>query len=897
MICFLALLVWESPTVWPLAMAAGAVSMLAILWFYPGQLRGHGPWRWLVLVLRCVAVAALALSLLKPVFMRLKTERQRGAVVVLVDCSKSMGVTDPGRNPAERVALAAAIGRLPSEARSNAAALLEADLDGLAALNREVSNAQSDLEYARVAAHGIAEKQSRLAESISRCAQAARTLAAQSARFPASSVLRERVKDLESTPASDTRDAWAEDMKQRIEKAQAAARDFQARSDEQLYKSNTKVRTICDDVSKLPRLELARELLLHRHTGLVDRLGPNVPIIGLAVGQQLTPISLTLRGSPVDSLPISADASDSDLTGAVTAAVNGVTGGPVRAIVLISDGRQVGGRGDLTTAIHPSGIPIFTIGVAPDRAPDVSISSVSLASPSAFAGETVEGDVSVTDDGALKPPAELHVTGSAGQQVEPLTLRPRQIRDQRRREWTGHFSTVIEPKDGAAAQKIVLQVSPVTGETTTANNRIERWIKVSSDKLKVALCTAAPTWDFQYLRGALARRAWVQLESEVLDPEHPHLALTPRQILDQDVLILSEIPVEALDVTQWDAIHALLTSRGGSVVLIAGTSYPIADFERQPIARTLLPFHDVHPIWKEWPGLQPAFHFVPTPPGARELLRLEEGFDASAHRWQELPGVFRYLQIPRANLYADAQPLLLEADSGAAVLTERRLGAGRVLFLGLNETWRWRLKNGERDADQFWRQLVRHAAGEPYAASRGPLALDLDRVAVQPGETIHVRARVRGAKLPLESGRLCPIRIVQSGKPGSTRQLQATGGGHFSGSIADLAEGDYQIELAGTAADGSNVAVSMPLQVASSDEAEMRDVSGDSAMLMRISRSSGGQFLPIDRADRLAAQLVAVNETESRFTPRPLWNSPLFFCFVLACFAAEWALRKRFGLA
>jgi hypothetical protein len=271
--------------------------------------------------------------------------------------------------------------------------------------------------------------------------------------------------------------------------------------------------------------------------------------------------------------------------------------------------------------------------------------------------------------------------------------------------------------------------------------------------------------------------------------------------------------------------------------------------------------------------------------------------EGDRRRWQELPGVFRFLQIPDKNIYTDVQRLLLESDSRDVVLTERRLGAGRVLFLGLNETWRWRLKAGDHEADQFWRQLIRHAAGEPYAASTGPVSLDLDKVSASTGEAVHIRARVRGAKFPAESAKSCPIEILRNGKMISTRHLDAIGGGHFGGSVADLPEGDYQFQLRGTARDGSVAAVRVPLHIADSDEGEMRDLSGDPALLTRIARSSGGQYMPIDQVNRLPDRLNALHETESQFIRTPLWNSPSFFSFVLACFAGEWALRKRYGLA
>lgn len=896
----LCLLAWESLNSWPLAAALGAVLTFAVLWLYPSQVKGGGVGGWAPPLLRWIAITVLVASLLKPIVLRPRSADQWSAVLVLLDCSRSMGVTDPGRTPAERVALAAALGRLPPGSRSDVGSAVVSDLDQLAVRAEEAVNAQGDLDYARVSGRGVAEKQARLREVIGRYLDAIRGMAERAAMVPEGTDLSQRLKDLQIVPATGASDAWVGQLRDRIAKARSSAIGFQSASDEVLYKSDTSVRPACDAMAKLTRLALAEEALLRPGTGLFARLGTEGPVIAFSIHQGLHPMAVPRAGRKGIGTSLAADGNDSDLTGAVAAALSGVSQGPVRAVVLLSDGRQIGGRRDLTSALRPSGVPVFTVGVAPEQVPDVSIASVLMPVTSAFPGETVEGEVVVRRQGAITPPSEVQIRTSAGEQVEHLAPRVERGGRDRGDESAAHFAVTIAPGGGRSAERIVFSVPPEPGEATAENNAVERWIKVSADKLKVAVCTATPSWDFQYLRGALSRRPWVTLESEVIDPERPKLGLTPQDILAQDVLVLSDVPVDALDVNQWDAVNTLVSARGGSVILIAGTSHSVADYARQPLARSLLPFQTLDSAkltWKQWPGEQPAFRFVPTPIGQREALRLGEDVDGSLHRWQELPGVYRYLQLPEKDLLPGVQKLLLESSSNAPVLTERRLGAGRVLFLGLNETWRWRLKTGEREADRFWRQLVRYAAGEPYAVSRGPLALDVDKVAAAPGEVVHVRARSRGAKVPRETAASCTIDLLRDSKAISTRLLRATGGGRFAGDISDVPEGDYQLRVRGTAGDGSDVAVQLPLHVASSSEAEMRDVSGDPAMLARIARASGGQYLPIEQIDRLPERLAAVTASESQLIRRPLWNSPFLFVFVLACFAGEWALRKRLGLA
>lgn len=895
----LCLLIWESLTNWPLVAALGLALSVAVLWLYPGQIKGSGIGGFGAALLRWAAVVALGLSLLKPVVLRPRSADQSGAVLVLIDCSKSMSVTDPGRTPAERVALAAALGKLPPGARSDLGSALASSLDQLAARAEDVIGAQADVDYARVSGRGIAEKQARLHEMIHRYTAGVHNIAERTALARQGTELSQRLKELEVVPASSPSDGWVGQLRSRIARAHLAAVGFQSVADESLYKSDATVRAVCDGVAKLSRLTLAEQALFGPGSGLIARINPDGPVSVLSIRQGLHPLPFARGGKPLLGT-VAADGNDTDLTGALTAALSGPSHGPLRAVVLLSDGRQVGGRRDLISSLHPSGVPVFTVGVAPEHTPDVSITSVILPTTSAFPGETLEGDVLVRRQEDVRPPAELHVTTAAGEQIEHLVERPQRGGRERGDDSVAHFAVPIAPPSGEPAERIVFSVPPEPGEATTENNRVERWIKVSADRLKVAVCTAAPSWDFQYLRGALSRRPWVRLESEILDPERPRLSMTREDILDHDLMILSDLPVDALDVNQWDAINTLVSARGGSVILIAGTNYPLADYARQPIARLLLPFQTFDRAklsWKQWPGELPAFHFIPTPIGEREALRLREDPDTGSRAWEELPGVYRYLQLPEKDLWPGVQKLLLESSSNAPVLTERKLGAGRVFFLGLNETWRWRLKNGERDADRFWRQLIRYAAGEPYAASNGPISLDIDKVAIAPGEVVHVRARSRGGRSSRDNAASCSLDIVRGSKAISTRLLRATGGGQFAGDVSDLPEGDYRLRLRGTAADGSDVAVQLPLRVAASSEAEMRDISGDPSMLARIARASGGQYLPIEQIDRLPERMAALADSESQYVRHPLWNSPLLFLFVLACFAGEWALRKRLGLA
>jgi hypothetical protein len=89
----------------------------------------------------------------------------------------------------------------------------------------------------------------------------------------------------------------------------------------------------------------------------------------------------------------------------------------------------------------------------------------------------------------------------------------------------------------------------------------------------------------------------------------------------------------------------------------------------------------------------------------------------------------------------------------------------------------------------------------------------------------------------------------------------------------------------------------LPLHVGASYEAELADVSPDYSILQRLADASGGEFYTLDQVGRLGERLDALAERRPRFVEQRLWDSPLLFVFVVGCLAAEWAARKRLGLA
>jgi hypothetical protein len=443
------------------------------------------------------------------------------------------------------------------------------------------------------------------------------------------------------------------------------------------------------------------------------------------------------------------------------------------------------------------------------------------------------------------------------------------------------------------AQRVSVSLAGTDGEATTENNTAVRWVKVLSQKVKVAAYAALPGWDFQYLRNTLARTPWVELRSAVLNPSAPRLPLSAEEILQQDVLVLSDVPLSALDDAQWGAAYRLASERGGSVVLLAGPAHVPAEYGTHFIASSLLPYPpDSPPTWRVWPGEEPMFRLVPDLQAAGEpVLRLGGESGAGLQQWHMLPGFYHVLPIGR--LKPSAQALLVEASSAEPVLTQMRVGAGRAFLFGATETWRWRYGGGGEVHDRFWLQLIRHAAGEPYGARSERLALDVDRVAFELGQTVPAKVRA----LSGVAADALRLEVAQGGNTVRTLSLSPVGAAEaarFAARVGPLPAGEYELRLSEAGAAGP---LSLPLHVTAGYETELADVSGDESLLARLAESSGGELVPLEQVGRLAERLRDRTANRPRYVEQRLWDSPYLFVLVVACFAAEWAARKRLGLA
>jgi len=64
-----------------------------------------------------------------------------------------------------------------------------------------------------------------------------------------------------------------------------------------------------------------------------------------------------------------------------------------------------------------------------------------------------------------------------------------------------------------------------------------------------------------------------------------------------------------------------------------------------------------------------------------------------------------------------------------------------------------------------------------------------------------------------------------------------------------------------------------------------------------LARKTGGELITLEKIQKLVEALPRKQAPITENWTAPLWHKPAVFLFALACFIAEWGLRRWKGLA
>jgi hypothetical protein len=460
----------------------GTVLSLAVLLIYPGQLR-HMPRsiRWLPPALRILAIIAIVLSILRPVVTRTRLASERAPVLVLIDNSRSMGVTDANRPPGEWVGIAAAMGRLPPDSRDKLIAVVQADCDRLSTQADDVGRARDELAYAKLSGKGIDAAQARLDQTVADLQSTARDASTKARSSKLLAHLEQTLVYLVQIPVRMDKQVWLDHVRDKARDAATAAESARLGSDAKLFRDDAKIRDACLPLQSLSRLQISESALLDPDNGLLARLGPETSAAVFGISDRAIPIGISRQRA--DQEPLNADGNFSNLNGGIRAVLESLKASPPRAVVLFSDGRQVNADNDPATLAAITGIPVFTIGIsARTGLKDLSIISANV-NANAIVGETITFTAQMQAIGMNGTSTDLTFTAGGIEASRKITFpdeRPINV------TFTTQFKQPGE-------QRLGLDLAAIPGEVCFENNHIERWVNVSAAATRPAQQTRPAT--------------------------------------------------------------------------------------------------------------------------------------------------------------------------------------------------------------------------------------------------------------------------------------------------------------------------------------------------------------------------------------------------------------------
>ena len=639
------------------------------------------------------------------------------------------------------------------------------------------------------------------------------------------------------------------------------------------------------------------------NTQLVPALSRHFEVELYGAGDQLTPVT-------VDA--IKADASRSDVGGALRALRERARGRQVAGIVVLSDGDDTVSAGGDPATTRDGGPPIFAVGIgSTDNLRDQEVAGLT-AGEQRLDEASVDLHVTLLSSGFGRTPFELRVLAN-GRSIETRRIVPAG-------DGLPIEETVTVAPDPASPTAYRVEIPPDAGDVAPENNVRTVLVSPIGRKRRLLVIQGAPGFEHSFMTRAWSRDPGLDVDSIVREGRNADgrdtflvqagsgrsAALSsgfpPRRedLFAYDALVIANVEGEFFTRPQLTMAADFVSERGGGLLVFGGRSFagrglagtpleealPVQLSDRRGTSGQLLPEDQI-----------PAHNRIRvTDEGEHHpIMRLGAGGDDVRRVWSSMPALAGSAPLgaprPGASVLA-----VTSAPTGAVypVIAVQPYGRGRSMVFGGEASWRWRmtLPSSDRTYEFFWRQAARWlttAAPDPVAIRTPP---DSD-----PGQmaTIEVDAR-DSAFAPVPDA---AVDVTVTAPDGRAEPLMVHADEHtpgrFTGTLRLERPGVYRMHA--DARSGSRLLGSADawMNVGGADR-EFADPRLNEAWLRRLARNSGGRYARPGEASRIEEWLQTAAPVTTPPEPRDVWHQPWAFALVIALLCGEWVLRRRWGL-
>lgn len=573
-----------------------------------------------------------------------------------------------------------------------------------------------------------------------------------------------------------------------------------------------------------------------------------------------------------------------------------------RGAIVLTDGRQVSGADVLSTA-GAIGKPLVLVGFG-DATLFKDVAVKSIQSPP-FSFKNISMSLAATVSASGYDGKVLSVRLRQGDKVVSIQTLPvigKEMETSVAFQWT---PTLL------GAQTLSVEVVPMEGEITTANNRKNISVDVGRDRFRVLYICGEPGPEYGFLRHQFKSDPAVELvtfvilrnNQNVLSVPENELSLIPfptqdvliSQLATFDLVVFEEfvysnfglLPSVVMAIRQKVQDGGSFLLMGGAPTFGLGSPYGISGIQDMipvPIGGSEI-ISESEPL---------ALHLNAP---AHPIVKLESNPEKNQEIWSNLPLLDGVTLIPKEK---PGSTVLLSAKKNGKehpVLTVWKYGKGRVAAFSARTTWRWSMQKGRRDSSsdiysQFWKNMVLWLT---HSDKYKPLRLSMDKKEIPFGEGSTLRIWVYDEYFkPVADA---DVRLQMTSPDGKKAPLVAheETSGVYAVAIKAEQLGTFQVDAWASRKSKSVGEERLRFRVVES-LSEEDDLRPDFVTLRELATISNGRSL---RFDEFSVKLMdEFNEELERKGGRKIliWNSPWLFIWIVTFLALEWFVRKKRGL-
>jgi hypothetical protein len=288
-----------------------------------------------------------------------------------------------------------------------------------------------------------------------------------------------------------------------------------------------------------------------------------------------------------------------------------------------------------------------------------------------------------------------------------------------------------------------------------------------------------------------------------------------------------------------------------------------------------------------------------TPAGQDSLItRIEEDPAKNVERWKKLPYIRTFQDPGEPKLGAVVLANFIPKEGGGVkrpLLVTMNYGRGRTAIFATGGSWRWQMLQPLADMshEMFYRQLLRWVVGDTprHITGSTPKSLLADE------SHVKLRAEVRDKTYLPASDAVVEAHITGEGGQQETVNMtpEPLEQGVYGADWTTPQAGSYIVEV--VAKRGTEEIGRDTFTFRREDGiAENFHVEQNRDLLQKLSAETGGSYYKPADAQKLGKDInysqagITVRET------RDLWDMPAIFLLFLGIRAAEWLLRRRWGV-